>query len=219
MSRLTATLRWLLFPLVIAGVIFLAAGRIDLPMIWAVLAVLLAFMCATALLVDPTLLQERQRPGTENKDRLTRVLAAPVLFSHWILVGLDVGRFHWSGVPLALQVAGLVGYALALSVLVWAMAVNRFYSSVVRIQTDRGHVVIDGGPYRIVRHPGYFATMFGCIAGGLALGSWVGMMPLLLFMPVFFRRMLLEDRMLHDDLPGYAEYARRVRYRLLPGVF
>src|SRR5205823_5651977 len=110
-------------------------------------------------------------------------------------------------------------YAAALSVNFWAVRANRFYSSVVRVQADRGHHVVASGPYRFVRHPGYLATLVAVLAGGLALGSWAGLLPLLGFAAAFVRRTLVEDRLLRAELPGYAEYARRVRSRLIPGVF
>jgi len=113
----------------------------------------------------------------------------------------------------------VAGYAVAMAFLFWAMSANPFYSSVVRVQTDRGHHPVDAGPYRFVRHPGYTATMFGAFAGGLALGSWLAMLPLLALGVLFLRRTLLEDRMLQEELPGYAEYARRVKSRLIAGVF
>jgi protein-S-isoprenylcysteine O-methyltransferase Ste14 len=99
------------------------------------------------------------------------------------------------------------------------MRVNRFYSSVVRVQNDRGHSVIDAGPYRLVRHPGYLATLSAMLSGGMALGSLLAMIPLFGFAAIFIRRTMVEDQLLHDKLPGYAEYACRVRYRPIPGIF
>ena len=142
-----------------------------------------------------------------------------LMTAHWVIAGLDVGRFEWSRVPDALRLAGAIGYGLSLIVMLWVTRVNTFYSSVVRVQTDRGHRVIADGPYRFIRHPGYAATMIAMIAGSAGLGSWLGMAPLLLMLPFFIRRTLLEDRMLQAELPGYAEYAQRVRYRLIFGVF
>ena len=158
-------------------------------------------------------------PGPGNRDRVTRPITLILFLCHWVLTGLDVGRFQWSVVPWTLQLVGLVGYALSLAGVIWAMRVNPFYSSAVRIQTDRGHHPITAGPYRFVRHPGYTATGLGMICGGLAFGSWVGMLPLVGVLVLFIRRTLVEDRMLHRELAGYAEYAGQVRYRLVAGVF
>ena len=203
----------------IGGIIFTSAGRWNLPFVWGILGLMCLFFCLMTVMTDPELVKERVSPGPGNVDRLTRPLGGLLLIGHWIVVGLDVGRFHWSLVPWSVQVAGILGYAAALTVNLWAMRVNRFYSSVVRVQSDRGHCVIDVGPYRFVRHPGYLATLFAMFSGGIALGSWLAMIPVLGFAAIFLRRTLLEDRLLRDELPDYAEYARRVRWRLIPGIF
>jgi protein-S-isoprenylcysteine O-methyltransferase Ste14 len=135
-----------------------------------------------------------------------------------VLAGLDVGRFHWTPVPVGAQVAGLVGYVVCLAALLWAVRVNPFYSAAVRVQPDRGQRAVAHGPYRYVRHPGYAATMAGAVCGGVALGSGVALVPVAAFLALFVRRTLLEDRLLRRELAGYEAYARRVRYRLIPGV-
>ena len=219
MSRLAAAIRSLAGPAVIAAIIFVVAGRWDLPFVWAVLGVMIAFYLVLATFADPGMMRERIAPGPGNRDRLTQPLGGVLLLGHWVLVGLDVGRFHWSPVPWEVQIAGLVGYAAALSVNFWAMRANRFYSSVVRVQTDRGHHTVADGPYRFVRHPGYTATLIAVLSGGVALGSWLAMLPILGFAATFVRRTLVEDRLLQLELPGYAAYAQRVRSRLIPGVF
>lgn len=206
------------FAAVVGGAVFAAAGRLDLPFVWGLLATLVGFFVVLAVAADPDLMRERVAPGGANRDRLTRPLAAVFLGSHWLLAGLDA-RFGWSPIPWELQAAGLAGYAAALWVNLWAMRANRFYSSAVRVQADRGQHVADAGPYRFVRHPGYTATICATVAGGLALGSWVALLPALGFVALFVRRTVLEDRMLTAELPGYADYARRVRRRLVPGVF
>jgi protein-S-isoprenylcysteine O-methyltransferase Ste14 len=209
----------LILPTVAGTVLFLAAGRLDLPMVWAVLGVLTVFSVAIVVLCEPGLVRERVRPGPGNRDRFTSRLGTLLLAGHWIVTGLDVGRYQWSPVPLPLQIIGLLGYAAGLGALLWAMRVNPFYSSVVRIQTDRGHRPITTGPYRFVRHPGYTASIVCFFCGGLALGSWLGTALLAVFAAVFIRRTLLEDRLLMNELEGYADYARKVRYRLIPGLF
>ena len=125
-------------------------------------------------LVDPSLVQERIKPGPGGKDYVTTHALTPLWLGQLVVAGLDVGRYHWSdGVPLAVQVLAMLAMAAGLALLVWAESVNRFFSSVVRIQTDRGHHVITSGPYRYVRHPGYAASLFIFAGGGLALGSWL----------------------------------------------
>jgi len=108
-----------------------------------------------------------------------------------------------------------MGYALA----VWALAENRFFSSVVRIQTDRGHVVCDTGPYRIMRHPGYAGNILPLLGIVLALGSVWTVIPAVVALVIAIVRTALEDQTLQEELPGYREYAQRVRYRLLPGIY
>ena len=219
MSAVKAVAAALLAPLMAIGIYFVAAGTWDRPPAWGILVVLWLFCAWSAATMDRGLIRERVKPGPGSRDHLTRPLATVLLFAHWIVAGLDVGRFQWSVVPETLQWVGLVGYALAMAGMIWVMRVNPFYSSVVRIQSDRGHRPITVGPYRFVRHPGYTFTVLGVLTGALALGSWVGMAPLIGVLALFLRRTLVEDRMLHDELGGYAEYAGRVRYRLVAGVF
>jgi protein-S-isoprenylcysteine O-methyltransferase Ste14 len=209
----------LLAPLAALGIYFIAAGTWDRPPALGILVVLWLFCGWAAVTMDRGLIRERVKPGPGSRDHLTRPIATLLLFAHWVLAGLDVGRFQWSPIPVSLQWIGLAGYALAMAGMMWVMRVNPFYSSVVRIQSDRGHRAITAGPYRFVRHPGYTFTVLAVLSGALALGSWVGMVPLVGVLALFIRRTLLEDRMLHDELGGYAEYAERVRYRLVAGVF
>jgi protein-S-isoprenylcysteine O-methyltransferase Ste14 len=137
----------------------------------------------------------------------------------YILAGLDV-RFEWTAqMPLTLQIAALVIAALGYALGTWAMAANAFFSKVVRIQEDRGHAVATGGPYRYVRHPGYTGTIASELATPIMLGSLWALIPGGLAALLFVIRTALEDRTLHEELDGYRDYARRVRYRLLPGIW
>jgi protein-S-isoprenylcysteine O-methyltransferase Ste14 len=136
-----------------------------------------------------------------------------------IVAGLD-HRYNWSPeFPLWLNVMGFILISLGYAFAAWALAENRFFSSVVRIQTERGHVVCDTGPYRFVRHPGYAGNippLFGIV---LALGSVWTLIPAAVASIITVIRTLLEDQTLQDELPGYRDYARRVRYRLIPGIY
>ncbi|MCY2964447.1 MAG: isoprenylcysteine carboxylmethyltransferase family protein [Planctomycetota bacterium] len=219
MSRSTTAILPLAVPAGVGGIIFASAGRWYLPFVWVIIGVLASFYLALAAFADPGMMRERLAPGPGSQDRLTRFLGGGMLVGHWVLVGLDVGRLQWSLVPWEVQVAGLVGYVASLCVLFWAMHANPFYSSVVRVQTERGHHAVVAGPYRYVRHPGYAATLFAMLSGGVALGSWLAMLPILVFVGLFIRRTLLEDRLLQQELEGYAEYAQKVRYRLVVGLF
>jgi protein-S-isoprenylcysteine O-methyltransferase Ste14 len=205
---------------IMSAILFGSAGRSDLPLFWAYLGVWAAALVTAGVVSDPTLTRERLRPGPGGKDYLSIIVVTPLWLGLHVVAGLDVGRFHWSDdVPLPLQVVGLAVMAAALAVMMWALAVNRFFSSVVRIQSDRGHHVITGGPYRVVRHPAYACVPFLFIGGGLALGSWLTALLSLVMLPLFLRRTAQEDRTLREQLEGYAAYAERVRYRLFPGVW
>jgi protein-S-isoprenylcysteine O-methyltransferase Ste14 len=140
--------------------------------------------------------------------------------AHYVVAALDLGRFHWSRpLPLRAQGAGLLGLAAALSMLFWATSVNPFFSSVIRIQRDRGHRGITVGPYRYVRHPGYAAAIVLVLSSALALGSRWSLPPAILASLALIRRTLVEDRVLREELERYAPYAEHVRYRLVPTVW
>jgi protein-S-isoprenylcysteine O-methyltransferase Ste14 len=208
------------FVAMFGALLFGCAGRYDLPLFWAYLGVWAAACLAGPLVADPTLLKERLRPGPGGRDYLTAILFAPLWLGQHAVAGLDVGRFHWSDtVPLAVQIIALVVMAAALVVVMWAIAVNRFYSSVIRIQADRGHHLVRGGPYRYARHPAYAAALFLLVGGGLALGSWLAVLLGLLLVLPLLRRTAQEDRVLRAELAGYDAYAAEVRYRLFPGVW
>ncbi len=207
--------------LVLMGaVLFGCAGRWDLPMFWAYLGVWAAAMVIALLVIDEGLIKERTRPGPGGKDYATAMVLTPLWLGQNIAAALDVGRYHWSdSVPPVVQAIGLAAMVAGAAVLVWAEAVNRFFSPVIRIQTERGHHVITTGPYAYVRHPGYASSPFLFIGGGLVLGSWTAaLIGLFLIVPLVIRT-AREDRILHGQLDGYAAYAQKVRYRLIPGVW
>src|ERR1700686_1653217 len=158
--------------LILAAVsLFAAAGTIAILGFWLYLAILAAIIVASLLALDPGLLRERMRPGGQRPPLGLRLLT-PFILAHLIIAGLDRGRFHWSdSVPAWLRAAGLLMVAAGYGLVFWAMRVNRFFSSVVRIQSDRGQYVVATGPYRWIRHPGYLAGIVIIVASGIALGS------------------------------------------------
>jgi len=172
----------------------------------------------------PGLLAERQNLESAKSAKAWDKVLAPLMalsigFPLVIVAGLD-HRFDWSPVfPLWLIVLGFILIALGYAFAVWALVENRFFSSVVRIQADRGHVVCDSGPYRVVRHPGYAGNIPPLLGIVLALGSVWTIIPAVAALIIAVIRTALEDRTLQEELPGYRDYTRRVRYRLIPGVY
>jgi protein-S-isoprenylcysteine O-methyltransferase Ste14 len=209
-----------LFVILTAVALFAAAGTLALPGFWIYLAIFAAIMIASFAFLDPDLLKERMRPGGQ-KPPLALRLFGLVLFAHFIVAGLDRGRFHWSDtVPVWLEDLSLIATAASYALVLWAMLTNRFFSSVARIQSDRGQHVIASGPYAFVRHPGYLAGFIIILTSGLALGSWLSILVLAIpSVPALVVRAAREDRMLQAELPGYRDYASRVRWRVLPGIW
>jgi len=172
----------------------------------------------------PGLLAERQSiekiQGAKAWDKvLAPLMAFSLMFPLVIVAGLD-HRYGWSpAFPLWLIVFGFILISLGYAFAAWALAENRFFSSVVRIQTDREHVVCDTGPYRIVRHPGYAGNILPLLGIVLAFGSVWTLIPAAVALIISVIRTALEDKTLQEELPGYRDYARRVRYRLIPGIY
>ena len=172
----------------------------------------------------PGLMAERQNiENIQNAKAWDQVLAplmaVSIGFPPVIVAGLD-HRHGWSPeFPLWLIVLGFILVSLGYAFAAWALAENRLFSSVVRIQTDRGHVVCDTGPYRIVRHPGYAGNIPPLVGIVLALGSVWTLIPAAVALIIAVSRTALEDYALQEELPGYREYARRVHYRLIPGIY
>jgi protein-S-isoprenylcysteine O-methyltransferase Ste14 len=180
-----------------AAVLFGAAGTFAVPMFWAYL-VLFAVLCVAAsavvYLLSPDLVKERVRPGEGEQDRVTVRALNVLMFAQLLLAGLDVGRLHWSAtVPFPLQILGLIGFAMGMGLTTSAMLVNRFFSSAVRLQPDRGQQVVSSGPYRLVRHPGYSGGLLLLLCIGLALGFWIAVVPILLIVPLMVRRTLIRS--------------------------
>ena len=150
---------------------------------------------------------------------LAPLMAVSVGFPLVIVAGLD-HRFGWSpDFPLWLNILGFILIAVGYALAVWALVENRFFSSVVRIQTERGHVVCDSGPYRFIRHPGYAGNILPLPGIVLALSSVWTLIPAAVALIIAVVRTILEDRTLLEELPGYQDYAQRVRYRLIPEIY
>ena len=203
-----------------AAALFASAGSFAILSFWLYLVILGLVFIASFVMLDRGLLQERMRPGGGPIPLGLRLLNG-VLLVHWIIAGIDRGHMHLSvTVSPWLQAAGLLIIAAGYALVFWAMQVNRFASSVVRIQSDRGQYVVTSGPYALIRHPTYAAGIVIVLASGIALGSWLAAAFLAAIgLPFLIYRTLTEDRVLQAQLPGYAEYAQRVRWRLAPGIW
>lgn len=212
--------------LVYGVVVFGAAGTVRWVWGWLLLAVVAAVTLAEPAVLasrSPELFAERRRgfghAGVRRWDRWITTLAGALFPMPWIVAGLDL-RFAWgSGMPLAAHLAGLLAAGLGYAAFIYAMASNAFFSGGVRIQSERGHAVASGGPYRFVRHPGYLGTIVAQLGTPFLLGSWWALIPAAALAALFVMRTRLEDVTLRRELPGYAAYAARIRRRLVPGVW
>ena len=216
-----AALSSAVFVLLLAACLFLPARRLDWPMAWVFLAFFAAYSALGFRVLSPDLIAERSRlpSDAEPADLALAGLAVAFLYPASLVVcALDARGGETPMPTLAAVIAFLVfaaGYLFAL----WAASVNPFFSAAVRIQTERGHHVIDRGPYAWVRHPGYAGPIVSHLALPFALAAPRAVLPAALGAVLLMLRALHEERRLLRELPGYAEYTARVRYRLVPGLF
>jgi protein-S-isoprenylcysteine O-methyltransferase Ste14 len=206
------------------AVFFVPAGTLRWPQAWVFLALYLSAVAgffSWAKKKDPALLKERASPQKDVKpwDRTLIRAYSVFLVAMPIMAGLDAVRFRWSRVPFGLILFGFAGLILAMLLVFWVMRENTFASSVVRIQTERGHRVCSTGPYQYVRHPMYVAVILSVVCLPVAMGSLFALVPALVIVGLFILRTSLEDKTLQAELLGYKEYARKVRFRLIPGVW
>jgi protein-S-isoprenylcysteine O-methyltransferase Ste14 len=212
--------RWLLATILIGGLIFVFAGTWRDPWLWAYVAVWSASGAYGLLSLDEDVAKERFRPPTAGEDRLALRILRVVALSHIVVGALDTGRWHLTAsVPAGVRALAMTGMAAGVCMFYRAMHENRFFSAVVRVQDERGHRLIDSGPYSIVRHPGYAGLILVPPFSGLALGSWLAVAVGLVMSAMVVRRVLFEDSFLSKNLTGYAAYTRRVPHRLIPGLW
>jgi protein-S-isoprenylcysteine O-methyltransferase Ste14 len=210
----------------LAAMLFFSSGRLDWVMAWiyvGAFAIVLVVMVVYQELSNPELLAERSelkpREGVQTWDVILSAVVRLSLLTSYVVAGLDV-RFGWKPeLALAVQIAALVVGLLGVSLVVWAMAANRYAAVYARIQKERGHTVTTTGPYRFVRHPFYVGTITFSLTIPLVLGSPWAFIPGGLAALLFIVKTAAEDRMLREGLEGYREYAERVHYRLLPGIW
>src|SRR5260370_2254104 len=208
--------RWALITASIAALLFLSSGTVRIASIRNYLVAFSLLLLATILAVDPSLAQERATPkdAGANDSRVTTGLLSLLT---WAVAGLSVGpcRRGFNTSPPICHLA-LAVFLISGAFQMWAMIVNPFFSPVVRIQTERGHHLILTGPYRLMRHPGYFAMSISVPATALAIGSWLALVPAVAFVLLIRRRAQFEDEFLRKNLSGYADYAPGVPTRLMP---
>jgi protein-S-isoprenylcysteine O-methyltransferase Ste14 len=213
----------LLWFAIMAVLLFGAAGTFRWPAAWAYLlewAVLGMWIGLWLERYDPGLLAERlapiAQPGLRLWDRIFMVYICAVWAGWMILMGLDGGRYHWSTVPQGLRWVGAFGIFFCIYLCRFVFRANSFAAPVVKIQSERGHTVSDSGPYAYVRHPMYAAALPFLAGTPLLLGSWWGLAGALFMVAGFGYRAVQEERLLIEQLEGYAAYAARVRYRFVP---
>ena len=159
-------------------------------------------------------------PGTKWWDKVFCAFFIPSYSAIIIIASLDAGRFQWTThLPVAVYIISYIAHLFSNFIILWSMWVNEFFSSIVRIQTDRGQEVVQNGPYRFVRHPGYIVGIILGISNALVLGSLWALIPAGFIMTLLIIRTYLEDNTLVKELAGYSDYAKKVRYRLLPGIW
>ncbi len=211
---------------VVLGVlIFLPAGDIRWWKGWLFLLVFFVLTVPSIIYLrrtNPEIFAARSRMFGAGTKRWDKALIVPLMLSFaamFPLAAFDSGRFHWSSVPPWLIVLGYILLCIGYLISIWAESVNKFAEPSVRIQTERGHKVIDTGPYAVVRHPLYLGALFMMAGIPLSLGSLYALIPSAVATVVLVVRTILEDRTLQKELPGYKDYAARVPRRLIPGVW
>ncbi|MGH9397707.1 MAG: methyltransferase family protein [Terriglobia bacterium] len=189
-------------------------------MVKTYLAIFAGLGLVMALVADFFQDRERRKPGPAAIEPGSHFAASSLFLTTVTVAALDIGRFHWThGLAETMQILALVVFAFAASIQVWAMAVNPFFSTVIRLQTDRGHRLATRGPYRFIRHPGYLAMAIIMPATAIALGSVLALVPGLCYSALILWRANREDGFLTEQLAGYSAYAERVRYRLIPSLW
>jgi protein-S-isoprenylcysteine O-methyltransferase Ste14 len=217
-------LKQLLGTLLFFALIFLSAGRLLYwqGLIYVVTGLIMMVLGFTVLRLDPELAKERGKPGEGAKkwDKSILGLSFLTTLAMYVVAGLDSGRYHWSPEgPVWVIVLGVVMTAMGQLLFLIAQKQNKFFSSTVRIQTERGHTVCDTGLYKVVRHPAYMGSVIQAAGFPLIFASYWSILPVALMLLLLVVRTRLEDKTLMAELNGYKEYASGTRYRLIPGVW
>ena len=205
-------------------ILFISAGRVNYwqGLIYVIIGLVMSVLTYTVFRIDPELLNERSKPGegTKKWDKIILGLSFLVTISMYITAGLDSGRYHWSpGFHWSLCLLGIILTMSGQLLFLIAQKQNKFFSSTVRIQTDREHVVCETGVYKIVRHPAYLGSIIQALGFPLLFGSLWSIIPISLLIILFITRTNLEDKTLKNELKGYPEYSLKTRYKIIPFVW
>ncbi len=225
LAELRYFLRELAHSLLHLGLLLVAAGKWDWLNAWVCFGLDLSYQGINAAVLkkyNPGLPAKRSRliqKGTKPFDKVFILLYLPLAISISIVSGLDAVRFGWSQMPGFINLVGVAIFLAACAFGLWAMSVNRHFEFTVIVKTDGSQQVCATGPYQYLRHPGYAAAIVGSISYPLILGSWWGLALSSLLIALFVARTIKEDRALIEELPGYREYAAKVRSRLAPFVW
>ena len=199
-------------------ILFISAGTLSWKWAWYVLLLGLFLLIVNSILLPAELIEERGRKK-ENVKKWDRILTSIIMFPTilmYFLSGLD-RRFHWTGdIPVFINIVGLAFIFIGSLLFTWSMVSNKFFSTLVRLQTDRQHTVVTEGPYKFVRHPGYLGYIIFTLATPVALGTFWGLVFSSIIGILLIVRTALEDATLKKELPGYAEYTENVKYKLIP---
>jgi protein-S-isoprenylcysteine O-methyltransferase Ste14 len=217
-------IKQLIGSLVFFAIIFISAGRINYwqGLIYLVIGLVMVILNYTLLKIDPELSNERSKPGegTKKWDKIILGLSLLVTISMYIIAGLDSGRYHWSPeFHWSLYLLGILLTASGQLIFLIAQKQNKFFSSTVRIQSDRNHIVCETGLYKIVRHPAYMGSIIQSLGFPLLFGSVWSIVPICLMIILLITRTTLEDKTLRNELRGYDEYTRKTRNRIIPFVW
>jgi protein-S-isoprenylcysteine O-methyltransferase Ste14 len=225
------TLTWrlvvqsIIWAAVIFALPFAGAGTFAWPEGWAYILLQFGIWSGMTLWLkknNPELMRVRAELWTRTVKTWDKAIMITLLSGFMLLFlvpGIDAVRYQWSHVPFSLKVIGFAGSIVSNALMFWVLKVNPYSSAAVEIQTERGHKVIMTGPYRYVRHPIYVGAILWAASIPLALGSVLTFIPVILLTPLIVARTYLEDRTLHKELDGYTDYAEKVKYRLIPGVW